>query len=634
MRSDFRFSVEIGHFKKIELVTGFVDISANWYGSGLIHVREYITLLVGDFYHFSPIIGRMETYFLRASADTAGHPLPSIQDDQEPSDIGPREIIRAAFPRSAALPEMATAVLILDEDQQVEYCNTSAEALFTPVDPVGCTLIALLTSCNATGGEDVFAAVDAGAEPAPTRLRLADDRLLDCTVRALSSGGFVLSMDDVTTYVRNAEFAERDALTGLANRKAFRERLVERLAAAARAGQTTAVLYVDLDRFKAVNDTLGHPVGDALLRKVAERLTSALRAGDLVARLGGDEFAIIQSDALQPAAATALATRLVDLIGRAYAVEGHVLHIGASVGIAIAPDDGYEPDILLKNADLALYRAKAEGRGCHRFFEPGMNERMQARRSIEVDLRRALALKQFELVYQPQFDIATNRLTGFEALIRWHHPVRGLVSPGDFVPLAEEIGIIPAIGEWVLRTACKQAASWPGAISIAVNLSPLQFRGGKILETVVSALDQSQLPAERLELEITEGALLDNTDAAWDVLNRLHGLGVSVSMDDFGTGHSSLSYLQKFPFDKIKIDQCFIRDIDAHADRRAIIRAVNSLAKTLRMKTVAEGVETDAELACIRAEGCDAVQGYLTGRPMSAVDAMALLAPEQIAQAS
>ena len=565
---------------------------------------------------------------------SATYTLSLVEDERMTIASSLKDVVRALQPRSAALPEMATAVLILDEDRQVEYVNASAEELFMPVDPIGCTLTALFASCGATGGDEVFAAVDASAEPVPIRLRLSDDRLLDCTLRSLSSGGFVLSMDDVTTYVRNAELAERDALTGLANRKALRDRLVERLASAARTGQATAVLYVDLDRFKAVNDTLGHPLGDALLRKVAERFKSALRDGDVVARLGGDEFAVIQSDAPQPAGATALATRLVDLIGRAYAIDGHILHIGASVGVAIAPNDGYEPDVLLKNADLALYRAKAEGRGCHRFFEPGMDERMQARRSMEIDLRRALALKQLELVYQPQFDLASNVIVGFEALIRWHHPTRGVVPPGEFIPLAEEIGVISAIGEWVLRTACKQAAAWPMPVSIAVNLSPVQFRGGKLAETVISALAQSQLPVQRLELEITEGALLDNTDDVLNVLNRLRELGVAVSMDDFGAGYSSLGYLQKFPFDKIKIDQRFIRDIDAQADRQAIFGAVTSLASTLRMKTIAEGVETEAELACIRAAGCDGVQGYLTGRPMPAEAAMALLEPACSAEAS
>ncbi len=536
-----------------------------------------------------------------------------------------RDVVPRQEPRSAALPEMATAVLILDEERNVEYVNVSARNLFVPVNPVGCTLAELLVSCEATGGDNMFLALDQGSEPAPVRLKLVDGRLLDCTLRLLSSGGFVLSMDDVTVYVRNAELAERDALTGLANRKAFRDRLAERLAATEQGGPATAVLYVDLDRFKAVNDTLGHPVGDALLRKVADRFKSVLREGDLVARLGGDEFAIIQSGPPQPAAATALAARLVDLISRAYAVDGHVLHIGASVGVALSPDNGFEPDILLKNADLALYRAKAEGRGCHRFFERGMDERVQARRLMEIDLRRALALKELQLVYQPQLDVATNTIVGFEALIRWHHPTRGEVPPAQFIPLAEEIGVINAIGEWVLRTACKQAASWPVPVSIAVNLSPLQFLGGKLLETVVSVLAQSELPPSRLELEITEGALMENTEEVLHVLNRLRELGVSIAMDDFGTGYSSLGYLQRFPFDKIKIDQCFVRDINIHPDRQAIIRAVNSLAATLGMWTIAEGVETEAELACVLAEGCNGVQGYLTGRPTSPEGTVALL---------
>ncbi|QXQ06139.1 EAL domain-containing protein [Sphingosinicellaceae bacterium] len=539
--------------------------------------------------------------------------------------------VKALEPRSAALPEMATAVLILDENRDVEYVNASAEALFAPVDPIGCTLAALFASSGATGGDDVFLTVDAGAEPAPIRLRLSDSLLLDCTLRALSGGGFVLSMDDVTTYVRNAELALRDGLTGLLNRKALRERLVERLSAASRTGESTAVFYIDLDRFKAVNDTLGHPIGDALLRKVAERLKSALREGDLAARIGGDEFAVIQSGAPQPAAAVALATRLVDLIGRAYAVDGHMLHIGASVGVAVAPNDGREPDALLKNADLALYRAKAEGRGCHRFFEPGMDERMQARRSMEIDLRRALALKQFEIAYQPQIDLTSNNITGFEALLRWRHPTRGIVSPGDFIPLAAEIGIIGAIGEWVLRTACMQAAGWPESLTIAVNIAPIQFRSGKLVEVVTAALALSELSAQRLEVEITEGALLEDTVDVLRTLSRLRDVGVSVSMDDFGTGYSSLAYLQMFPFDKIKIDQCFVRDMDAHADRRAITRAIIALASALGMRTVAEGVETEAELLCIRAAGCDEVQGFLTGRPMPAAAVTALLQSAHLA---
>jgi len=521
---------------------------------------------------------------------------------------------------------MATAVLVLDEDRRIEYVNASGELLFMPIDPIGCTVPALFAGCGATGGDDVFVSVDAGRDPTTIRVRLRDDRLRDCTLQLLSSGGFVLSMDDVTELARTADLAQRDDLTSLANRVSLRDQLVERLQAAGRSKQSVAVLHIGLDRFKAVNDTLGHPVGDTLLRKVADRIKSAIREGDSVARLGGGEFAVIQSDAIQPQAAMNLAARFVDLIGRAYALEGQMLHIGVSVGVAFFPNDGREPDVLFKNAGLALFRAKAEGRGCYRCYEPGMDERMQARRALEIDLRRALALKQLEVVYQPQIELATNRIVGFEALIRWRHPERGGVSPADFIPLAEEIGVIVPIGEWVLRTACTQAAGWAEPVSVAVNLSPIQFRAGKLVETVMSALAASGLPASRLEVEITEGALLDNNDDVLRVLTGLRALGVRISMDDFGTGYSSLSYLQKFPFDKVKIDQSFVRDIDANPQRRAIVRAITSLASALGMKTTAEGVETEAELDCVRAEGCTDVQGYLTGRPQSTELAAALVA--------
>ncbi|MFC7663388.1 putative bifunctional diguanylate cyclase/phosphodiesterase [Methylorubrum suomiense] len=400
------------------------------------------------------------------------------------------------------------------------------------------------------------------------------------------------------------------------------------VAAAEEAGAPLAVLMLDLDRFKAVNDTLGHPVGDALLRKVAERLRNAARRDDVIARLGGDEFAILQVGQVgadQPLAAEALANRLVDLVGRTYVLDGQMLNVGVSVGIALFPDDGRLPDDLLKHADLALYRAKADGRGTYRFFEPAMNAAVQARRSLEIDLRRALALKQFTLVFQPQIRLETGEVSGFEALLRWHHPERGLISPATFIPLAEEIGVIVGIGEWALRTACREAARWAQPASIAVNLSPIQFRGGKLVETVTLVLAQTGLDPARLELEITEGALLDDTDGVLTVLNGLRHLGVRISMDDFGTGYSSLSYLQKFPFDKIKIDQSFVRGMAGSAECGAIVRAIARLGASLGMRTTAEGVETADQLDAIRAEGCTEVQGYLTGRPMPASEAFALL---------
>lgn len=536
-------------------------------------------------------------------------------------------IATALQPRGAALPEMATAVLILSESREVEYVNRSAEDLFSPIDPIGCSFPSLLANCGATASADIFAPVDAGEPPAEVRITLADGRLLDCMLRCLSSGGFVLSIDDVTALVRNAELARRDVLTGLPNRAVFHEQLADRVMRAERLGEHLAVLYVDLDRFKAINDTLGHATGDLLLQKVADRFRSALREGELVARLGGDEFAIIQPGMAQPEAARALARRLVDLISRAYAIAGHMLHVGTSIGIALYPDDGREPDELLKNADLALYRAKADGRGSYRLYEPGMDERMQVRRAMEIDLRRALAFKQLQLFYQPKVRADSREIIGFESLIRWNHPDRGPVSPAAFIPLAEEIGVIVPVGEWVLREACKQAAGWPRAVTVGVNLSPVQFRTGMILETVTSALAHSGLAPERLEIEITEGALLENSEAVLEVLHGLRALGVKIAMDDFGTGYSSLGYLQKFPFDTIKIDRSFVSGIDKDEKRRSIVRAIAQLASGLGMATTAEGVETESELECVREEGCTNIQGYLTGRPQPAEAAMNLLIP-------
>ncbi len=449
--------------------------------------------------------------------------------------------------------------------------------------------------------------------------------------------GWLVELHDVADHGG----ASADALTGLVGRDELRRRIAAQLGSAQRGTEGFAVLCIDLDRFKAVNDTLGHPIGDSLLKKVADRLLKAARQEDLVARLGGDEFAIVQVGAGQPEASESLAARLVDLVGRTYVVDGHMLNVGASVGVAIGPANGQDADTLLRNADLALYRAKADGRGMFRFFEPGMDAELRGRaaleagRSREIDLRRALALKEFDLAYQPQVSAHGGVLTGFEALLRWNHPKRGMVSPADFIPLAEEIGLIGPIGEWVLRTACAEAARWPEPITLAVNLSPVQFRGAKLVTIVTSALAHSGLPADRLELEITEGALLDNTETVLGVLNALRQLGVSISMDDFGTGYSSLSYLQKFPFTKIKIDQSFVRQMEESADCSAIVRAVIALGRSLGMKTTAEGVETEGQRERIRAEGCTEIQGYLTGKPMCAADAATLvrnMAPEGLAQ--
>ncbi len=396
------------------------------------------------------------------------------------------------------------------------------------------------------------------------------------------------------------------------------------------------MLWLDLDRFKHVNDTLGHPAGDALLRAVAARVDAATRArgrgdaGTTIARLGGDEFAIALPVEDGPAGrddAAALAARLVAVLDEPFEIEGHQVAAGASVGIALAPEDGDCPDRLLKAADLALYRAKAEGRGTFRAFEPEMGRHAQARRAMETDLRRALAAGEFEVHYQPLVDLRTDRVSGFEALLRWNHPERGRVPPAEFVPVAEELGLIAPIGDWVLKTACAEAAAWPAHLKVAVNLSPAQFKSRTLVASVAEALSASGLPPGRLELEVTETVLLECSDGNADQLHRLRALGARIAMDDFGTGCSSLSHVRSFPFDKIKIDRSFVRDLegDGGGGCAAIIRAVAGLGASLGVCTTAEGVETAAQLAFVRAEGCTEVQGYHFSPPRPAAEVRAML---------
>jgi diguanylate cyclase (GGDEF)-like protein len=384
---------------------------------------------------------------------------------------------------------------------------------------------------------------------------------------------------------------------------------------AARRGGHFAVLCIDLDNFKSVNDTLGHPLGDLLLQHVAKRLRGELRDGDTVARLGGDEFAVLQADAGSADAASELAERLLTVISEPYELDGHMVAVGASIGIALAPDDGEDPDRLLKQADMALYRAKGDGKGAFRFFEPEMDARVQARRQLEMDLRAALHAGGLEIHYQPLVDIASGSTCAYEALLRWPHRERGMIPPGDFIPVAEETGLIGAIGAFVLRQACADAVLWPDDVKVAVNLSPLQFRTGNLLHTVMGALEQSGLAPRRLELEITETLLLERGDHVLATLHALRALGVRIAMDDFGTGYSSLSYLRSFPFDKIKIDRSFVRDLCSNADSQAIVRAIVSLGSSLGITITAEGVECERDLEKLRAEGCAQAQGFLFSVP-------------------
>jgi diguanylate cyclase (GGDEF)-like protein/PAS domain S-box-containing protein len=413
---------------------------------------------------------------------------------------------------------------------------------------------------------------------------------------------------------RVAFMAHHDALTALPNRIMLRMRMDEMLGRMKRSGPGFAVLCLDLDNFKSVNDTLGHPFGDRLLQSVADRLRAELREQDTIARLGGDEFAVLQADVDQPEAVIELVERLLSVIGEPYEIDGHQVSVGASIGVAVAPWDGEDPDRLLKNADMALYRAKAEGKGAFRFFEPEMDARVQARRMLEMDLRTALRLQSFQVHYQPLVDLKTGDVLACEALVRWPHPVRGMVSPAEFIPIAEETGLIGPIGNFVLRQACADAASWPDHMKVAVNLSPLQFKSGTLLQAVRDALADSGLSAKRLELEITETLLLDRSEQVLATLHALRALGVRISMDDFGTGYSSLSYLRSFPFDKIKIDRSFVHNIGDNVDSQAIVRAIVSLGSSLGITITAEGIETESDLAYLKEEGCDEGQGYLFSR--------------------
>ena len=449
-----------------------------------------------------------------------------------------------------------------------------------------------------------------------------------CTIavshRPMADGGWVATYEDITERKRAesqiAYMAHHDALTDLANRVLFREHVERALAQAKRSGATIAMLCLDLDLFKNVNDTLGHHAGDAVLKAVADRLRRCVREGDVVARLGGDEFAVLQTAPNQPHDAGALAARLVQMLGAPYRVDGQEVVIAASVGVALSDSDCALPDQLLKRADLALYRAKADGRATFRFFEPEMDAQLQARRSLELDLRKALAHGDLEVFYQPQVNLAAGTIGGYEALLRWPHPQRGYISPAEFIPIAEETGLIAQLGDWVLRQACREAAEWPDYLKVAVNLSPVQFRSRALVDTIMAALKESGLPPRRLEVEITESVLLQDDAATMEMLHELRGLGVRVALDDFGTGYSSLSYLRSFPFDKIKIDQSFVRELSTRADCLAIVQSITRLGATLRMTTTAEGVETEEQVRQLRAAGCVEAQGYLFGRPKPAVE--------------
>jgi diguanylate cyclase (GGDEF)-like protein len=542
----------------------------------------------------------------------------------------------------AALNNMSQGLVMFDASERLVVCNRQYIKMYDLSPDVvqpGCTLLALIEH-RAQRGHLI-------RDPARYRLDLlaglslrqreayvvetADGREIAITDQPMANGGWVSTHEDITERrkadAKISHMALHDALTNLPNRLFFREQMEHRLAHLAR-DQQFAIFCLDLDGFKRVNDTLGHPIGDKLLREVADRMSGCLGEGDTMARLGGDEFAILQGSVRQPGDAIALAARLFEVVSAPFDLDGVQVIVGVSIGIAIAPTDAADPDQLLKKADLALYRAKTDGRGIYRFFEPQMDALMQARHAMEVDLRKALLNGEFELHYQPLVNLDTQAISGFEALVRWNHPQRGRVPPMDFIPLAEETALILPIGEWVLRQACSDAVKWPSHIRVAVNLSPAQFKMHNLPLMVMGVLAKSGLPAHRLELEITEAVLLVDNASTLDVLHQLRSAGIRISMDDFGTGYSSLSYLRSFPFDKIKIDRSFVHDLASNVDSKAIIRAVAGLGSDLGMATTGEGVETQEELDYLRAEGCTEAQGYFLGRPKPASDVLQLLAEQ------
>ncbi|MBP1091350.1 bifunctional diguanylate cyclase/phosphodiesterase [Bradyrhizobium diazoefficiens] len=556
----------------------------------------------------------------------------AVLDRRAKGELGRQQVVL-----DTALENMSQGLCMFDADGKIMLFNERYAAMLrrTDIALTGRLLVDVLREEQAKGqwqgdADEFFARLVVDAREGRTTSQVVNrfGRSIRVVNQPMQGGGWVATFEDITEWLeaqaKISHMARHDALTGLPNRVLFHEQLEQGLRRTG-SGDQLAVLCLDLDHFKDINDSLGHPIGDALLKEVGRRLKATVGESDTVARLGGDEFAVVQIGRSEEAAARCLAGRLVEVISAPYEIDDHQIVIGVSIGISLSPQDGSNADELLKNADLALYRAKADGRGTYRFFETGMDARAQARRLLEMDLRAALQRDEFQPYYQPIRDVASGRVVVFEALLRWNHPQRGLIAPINFIPLAEETGLIVQLGEFVLRSACTDAATWPDDVDVAVNLSPVQFRNPNLIASVTAALTVSGLPARRLELEITESVLLQNSEATLTTLHELRAMGVRISLDDFGTGYSSLSYLRSFPFDKIKIDRSFVSELATREDSMAIIRAVTGLGRSLGIVTTAEGVENDAQLELLRREGCTQAQGYLFSKPRPASDVALML---------
>ncbi|MCK1357885.1 EAL domain-containing protein [Bradyrhizobium sp. 199] len=565
------------------------------------------------------------------------HPLPGGGGMATHEDITEREELSARlqernFQFDIAINNMSHGLCFFDAGHRLLVCNTHFIEMYgLPPDRVrpGTPLQEILDLRFEVGSVPAMSReeyakwrtdVATSAEAMDSIVEMRNGRTFKIRHRPMPDLGWVATHEDITEQrkaeLRIAHMAHHDALTDLANRALLGQRLKQ----AFEQGWMFAVHHIDLDKFKAVNDTLGHQAGDILLQDVARRLRQLTRDSDTIARMGGDEFVILQTPISDRSEADLLAHRVVSGLGAPFGLGGHQAVASASIGISIAPGDGSTPEQLLHNADLALYRAKSDGRGMHRFFEPAMDAEAQSRRALEQDLREGLAAGAFELHYQPIVKTSGREICGVEALIRWRHPRRGLVAPSSFIPLAEEIGLIVPIGEWVIRQACATASRWPCHLQVAVNISAVQFRQPGLTEVIVGALAASGLDPQRLEIEITESVLLQDRNATLATLHQLRALGIRIAMDDFGTGYSSLTYLQCFPFDKIKIDRSFVSGVANDAGSLSIVRAVAALARGMGMTTTAEGVETEEQRDRIAAEGCTEMQGYLFSPPLPAAE--------------
>jgi diguanylate cyclase (GGDEF)-like protein len=560
--------------------------------------------------------------------------------------VATRDVTLLAGRFDTALNNMPHGLCMFDPKGRLVVSNKRAEEILR-IPPVrrGASPRELLAGCVASGTlneatmERLLSDLESrisGKFNGELAIVTEEERALSLTFEPMENGGSVVLIEDVTER-KNAEakinhLARYDALSGLPNRSFFHDQMEFALATMKRETHC-AVLFVDLDQFKQVNDTLGHPAGDALLCAVAERLRNIIRETDLVARFGGDEFVVLQSPIRGPEGAAVLARRIVEELSNPYDIEGHRVVIGASIGIAVSPRDGIGADTLLKNADMALYRAKSEGRGLWRFFEPEMDVKAQARRNLELDLRQAVATGAFELHYQPLVNLKTGRISTCEALLRWPHPQRGMISPAEFIPIAEEMGLIVEIGHWVLRRACRDCVQWPASVHVAVNLSPIQFRHGNVMRAITDTLAASGLAPQRLEIEITESVLLQDTETTRAILRQLREFGIGISLDDFGTGYSSLSYLHNFPLHKVKIDRSFLSAVGANKRALPLLRNVARLIAELGMSVTMEGVETNEQLDLIMSEGnFDEAQGFLFSPAVPARELAALLDPASLRQ--